>query len=303
MGNVHKVLALILAGCMASTFAGCGKKEEPPDTKRQTRTAILTPLATGEVVYGNDLAAIDASQAENGYLQLSYLGSAQKAKVQITIPDGTVYTYTLLPQTQEILPLTGGSGGYGVKVLENVMEDLYAVVFTQEIQVSLTDEFAPFLYPNQFAWFTQDSQAAQLGRELSSQASSDLDYVERVYIYVTENIRYDDALAQNLPQGYLPVVDETIQRGKGICFDYASLMTALLRSQGIPTKLMIGYSGTQYHAWISVYLEESGWVDQAIYFDGVSWTLMDPTLGASNDRRAVKKYVEDTSHYTVKYQY
>ena len=41
----------------------------------------------------------------------------------------------------------------------------------------------------------------------------------------------------------LPSVDETLKTKKGICFDYAALMTAMLRSQGIPTKLEIGYQG------------------------------------------------------------
>ena len=90
---------------------------------------------------------------------------------------------------------------------------------------------------------------------------------------------------------------------KGICFDYASLMAAMLRSQGIPTKLEVGYSGQAYHAWISVYLQETGWVDGIISFDGKDWTLMDPTLAAGNDRASVKKYIGDGSHYTVKYTY
>lgn len=55
-------------------------------------------------------------------------------------------------------------------------------------------------------------------------------------------------------------------------------MTAMLRSQDIPTKLVVGYTGNLYHAWINVYLEGQGWVDNIIYFDGTSWKLMDPTL-------------------------
>ena len=94
-----------------------------------------------------------------------------------------------------------------------------------------------------------------------------------------------------------------MQTRKGICFDYASLMSALLRSQGIPTKLVVGYSGTAYHAWISVYLDEAGWVDNIIEFDGKDWSLMDPTLAANNDEDSVKKYVGDGSNYIVKYSY
>ncbi|MBQ1472846.1 MAG: transglutaminase domain-containing protein, partial [Lachnospiraceae bacterium] len=92
---------------------------------------------------------------------------------------------------------------------------------------------------------------------------------------------------------------------KGICFDYASLMSALLRSQQVPTKLVVGYSGTAYHAWISVYISEIGWVDNIIEFDGSNWSLMDPTLAANkaNSSSAVKEYVGDGSNYTVKYNY
>jgi len=44
-------------------------------------------------------------------------------------------------------------------------------------------------------------------------------------------------------------------------------MSAMLRSQGIPTKLEVGYSGEAYHAWISTYIKESGWVDNIIKFE------------------------------------
>ena len=94
-----------------------------------------------------------------------------------------------------------------------------------------------------------------------------------------------------------------MESGKGICFDYASLMAGLLRSQGIPTKLVVGYSGTAYHAWISVYLDEAGWVDNIIEFDGSSWSLMDPTLAACNDSSSVKEYIGDGSNYTEKFSY
>lgn len=80
-------------------------------------------------------------------------------------------------------------------------------------------------------------------------------------------------------------------------------MGAMLRSQGIPTKLEVGYSGDAYHAWISSYTKESGWIDGVIQFDGDTWTLMDPTLAAGNSASSVKKYIGDGSNYVVKYSY
>ena len=135
------------------------------------------------------------------------------------------------------------------------------------------------------------------------QSADDLDYVQNSYYYVIRNISYDNDKAENTPTDYVPDIDTILEEKKGICFDYASLMAALLRSQSIPTKLEVGYSGEAYHAWISVYLTESGWVDNIIEFDGKDWVLMDPTLAANNSSKAVAKYIGDGSKYTVKYSY
>ena len=80
-------------------------------------------------------------------------------------------------------------------------------------------------------------------------------------------------------------------------------MTAMMRTQRIPTKLEIGYSKDVKHAWISAYIDEVGWVDDIIEFDGSSWTLMDPTLAANNSRKSVGKYIGDGSNYTLQYSY
>ena len=95
-----------------------------------------------------------------------------------------------------------------------------------------------------------------------------------------------------------------LESGKGICFDYAAVMAAMLRSQNIPCKLVVGFAGKVYHAWINVYIEGVGWVDQLIYFDGKTWSLMDPTFVSSgkNDP-AVLKYVGDGTNYSQKYAY
>lgn len=272
-------------------------------SKRPTAYSVLTPSAPGSTVYENDIISIDASNAADGYIMVKYGGSVQKVKVQISAPDGITYTYSLSGNAYETFPLQAGSGAYRIDVLENAYDTMYALAFSQEISAAIADEFEPFLYPNQYVWFTKDSNAVKLGQELSEESASDLDYIEHVYYYVIKNITYDDEKAETVDAGYLPVIDNTLAEKKGICFDYASLMAAMLRSQSVPTKLAIGYSGSAYHAWISVYTKETGWVDKIIEFDGKNWSLMDPTLAANNDSRAVKKYIGDGSNYTVKYYY
>lgn len=282
---------------------GSGSDADSSGQKRTDAYASLVPTASGETCYGDDSVSIDASNISDGYVMVRYTGHSEKAKAQITIPDGTVYTYTIKGSDYNTFPLTGGNGDYTLKVYEWVVDNSYALAFSQDLSVSLSDEFKPFLYPNQYVWFTGDSQVVALGRELSDQSADDLDYVQNSYYYVIRNISYDNDKAENTPTDYVPDIDTILEEKKGICFDYASLMAALLRSQSIPTKLEVGYSGEAYHAWISVYLTESGWVDNIIEFDGKDWVLMDPTLAANNSSKAVAKYIGDGSKYTVKYSY
>lgn len=309
---MYKRILCVCVFCLtltASLFTGCsGGTDETvssnhTDKRRTTTSDCLVPAASGTEVYRNDIVSIDTSNKSDGYIMISYTGSVEKVKLQITAPDNTVYSYNLRLGNYETFPLSGGDGTYLISVLENVNDTMYAMSFSQEITVTLSDEFRPFLYPNQYVWFTPDSQAVALGKEISENSSNDLDYVEQIYRYVIEHITYDDDLAANVQSGYLPDVDKTLSSGTGICFDYASLMASLLRSQNIPTKLVVGYSGDAYHAWISVYLKEIGWVNDIIEFDGKSWSLMDPTLAANNSNSSVGKYIGDGSNYIVKYSY
>ena len=295
--------SILWALVLALFLSACALPEPEPQGGRETAAVLLIPEAPGEAVAGNDYAELDWSNADEGYIQVRYDGPALKAKVQILDPMGLTYIYTVYPGDLGVLPLTGGPGLYNVTVMENAFDDFYAVAFKTELEAAVTDEFRPYLYPNQYVWYTADSRVFALGRELSDRSADDIAYVQNVYEYVTENIVYDRELAANVPVDYLPDVDRTIETGKGVCLDYASLMTALLRSQGIPAKLVVGWSGTQYHAWISVYLKETGWVDGAFFFDGVNWSRLDPTIAAGNRGTTVKDYVNNSSNYIERFIY
>ena len=295
------IFCLLLGGCSGSSSASRKEHSGPP---RDSTPKVLTPSADGVTVYQNDFASIDASNTSQGYVMVKYNGTNEKVKLRITCPDQSCYTYLISDRgAYDTFPLTAGNGSYTLQVLENVAGDTYTVSLTQSINVSIEDEFLPFLYPNQYVNFHTDSKAVSKGSDLAKDTYSDLDVVQNIYNYVIKNISYDTEKAQNVSYGYVPDVDDTLSSKKGICFDYAALMTSMLRSQNIPTKLEVGYSGDAYHAWISTYIDDKGWVDDIIQFDGDTWQIMDPTLAATNDSAAVKKYVGDGSHYVVKYTY
>lgn len=263
---------------------------------------VLTPVAAGTELLGNETLTIDISNKSEGYLMVQYTGSAARLKFFVITPAEVRYTYDIYPtEGYTTIPLTAGDGHYLLDVREHVEADLYANYYEAPLEITLHDEFRPFLYPNQYSYFTAEYTAVQTAAELAAGAADELAVIGAVYDYIIKHVTYDEEKAENVRSGYLPDIDETLATGRGICFDYAALFTAMLRSQGIPTKLEIGYSGEIYHAWISVYAAEHGWIDNILEFDGENWELMDPTLAANNDSRALNSYIGDGTNYTVKY--
>ncbi|MGI5929502.1 MAG: transglutaminase-like domain-containing protein [Pseudoflavonifractor sp.] len=263
-------------------------------------------VQSGVTVYKNSKATVDASNLALGFVSVSYTGGKNvRIKVQVTKTGGTTYTYDLNNKgTAETFPLTEGDGKYTVKVFENTTGTKYAQAYSCPLELKLTSEFSPFLYPNQYVNFNDNSKVVAKAAELTKGMTTDLDKVTAIYHYVINNITYDYELAATVASGYLPDVDKILESGKGICFDYAAVMASMLRSQNIPCKLIVGYAGTVYHAWINVYIDGVGWVDHLIYFNGEDWSMMDPTFVSNGkDNPAVLKYVGDGTNYTEKYAY
>lgn len=265
---------------------------------------ILQPEAPGTAAEENDKAVIDYSNITDGYVMVKYKAATdKKLKAQVKGPT-TTYTYTIQPEEWTTFPMSDGNGEYKVTVFENVEGKQYATVASASVAVELEDEFAPFLRPNQYVDYGVAEETIKLGARLTQGKEAELDKVQAVYEYVVKNITYDTELAANVKSGYLPVLDEVLKVKKGICFDYAALMTGMLRSQSVPCKLVVGYAGDAYHAWISVYTIKDGWIDNAIYFDGTAWKRMDPTFASSGNKSdAIMKYIGDGSNYTEKYIY
>lgn len=310
-----KFILLPILLCMSLVFCSCGtenkqsggdsatkQSESSQDTKgsRDNTPVVLTGQADGTVTYGSESVTIDASHISEGYIMVSYTGTNEKVKLQITGPDEVVYTYDLHGD-YETFPLTAGSGSYTVGVFENIEGTSYSTLFTQTIDVKIDDEFGPYLYANQYVNFNGDSKVVEKAEELSKPCNDDLEVIEQVYNYMISNFTYDYDKAESVQSGYLPDVDEVFEAQTGICFDYAAVMAAMLRSQRIPTRLEVGYAGDVYHAWISTYIEEQGWVNGIIQFDGKNWELMDPTFASTSSKP--EDFITNTDEYITKFVY
>jgi len=151
----------------------------------------------------------------------------------------------------------------------------YSVV-SREPQLGL-DERAETDYPR----FVQDrylqtppfaSRVAALARDVSHAASTPLAKVTAIHQHLLQTYRYSlDVGSIRTPS---PVEDFLFERKTGYCEHYATAMVMLLRSIGIPARLVTGFLATEWnefggyftvrqrdaHAWVEVYFPRSGWI-------------------------------------------
>lgn len=168
----------------------------------------------------------------------------QRLKFLVTSGQAT-YSYDL-PQdgTAIICPLTLGDGAYQFRVMQNTSGDNYVELLSATVPVALNSERAPFTMPNAYCNYTDTSACVKKARELTKDAQNQGDAVKDICQWMVDNVSCDYDKTSNLKQatGYVPNPDKTLTSKKGICFDYASLGAAMLRSVGIPTKYATAYA-------------------------------------------------------------
>ena len=299
---MRKVIARVISVFMLAVVAAASSVGG--DVVSRAETVVLPTDASGTLVEKNDNCIIDYSDTASGYVNVNYTENTDKVIKAQVIKDGVTYTYTIRKNRYEVLPLTEGNGNYEVKVLKNVSGSSYAVVLTASFSASLSDEFQPYIRPNQYVDYSASTKCVKKAESLCKKAKTDLAKVKKVYSWVVKNFKYDNNKAKNVQPGYFPILDTVYDAKKGICFDYAATMTAMLRSQGVPVKLVIGYTGSEYHAWVNVFSKKKGWITGAIYIAGNKWKLMDPTFASTgNSSKSIMKYINNAKNYQKKYSY
>ncbi len=261
---------------------------------------------------GNHRASADVSNLSRGLVRVRYNQTESPKKLKVIIEkDEERYIYDLDPRGEfEPFPLQMGNGKYSLKVLADVVDNRYATIFGTSLDVELVDEKAPFLSAHQLVKFDENSQAVELAKQLTQNAETEHEKIEAICKYIVNNITYDCDKAKTVKPGYLPDCDEILEVEKGICFDYASLLAAMLRSLDIPAKLVTGYVAPDYlyHAWNEVYVEGTGWIRvtrfYSAYKEGEGWVRMDPTFAAGmKGSSRGSQFIGDDSNYRKKLEY
>ncbi|MCW5797666.1 MAG: DUF3488 domain-containing protein [Nitrospira sp.] len=129
---------------------------------------------------------------------------------------------------------------------------------------------------------TVNEQVLELARQITRPATSVAQAVAMVHTHLLTHYRYNlDVPSLESPH---PLEDFLLTRKTGYCEHYATAMVVMLRSVGIPARLVTGFLATEWnefggyytvrqrdaHAWVEVYFPRSGWI------------TMDPTPPSSD---------------------
>lgn len=138
-------------------------------------------------------------------------------------------------------------------------------------------------------WFSSlpdnsNERTAELARQMRAEAGNDRDFIDAVLRkFHNEEFFYT---LEPPPLGNDPVDRFLFETRRGFCEHYASAFSVMMRSVGIPSRIVLGYHGGEInpmgghlivrqsdaHAWTEVWL------------DGLGWYRIDPTAAVAPER-------------------
>ncbi len=151
-------------------------------------------------------------------------------------------------------------------------------VYSSSTAVNAAEKRAPaLLYPDsilqQYLQMpVMNEQILELARQITKPANSIAQAVTLVQTHLLSHYRYN--LDVPSLQSSHPLEDFLLTRKTGYCEHYATAMVIMLRSVGIPARLVTGFLATEWnefggyytvrqrdaHAWVEVYFPQSGWI-------------------------------------------
>jgi len=114
-----------------------------------------------------------------------------------------------------------------------------------------------------------------LARGLASGQRSSYDVVRRMIGFLRARYAYDE----HPPQRRFPLEAFLFTDRRGYCQQFSGAMTLMLRMDGIPARVGVGFIPTVFDAlrsaWIVRAFDAHAWVE--VFFTGIGWVAFDPT--------------------------
>ena len=218
--------------------------------------------ARGQTVKTSGKLSVDLSNVTDGYFMAAVTNKTKHRLKLRVVKDGETLTYDLNNSgSYEVFSLQMGNGKYDISLYENVSGKKYSQEGKVSVTVTMRTDVVPFLGPNQYVNYTEASKAVKKAAELCS-GKSPKDAFEAVCDFMKSTFVYDYVKAVQIKAGALPDIDGSYDKRMGVCQDLAAIMACMLRTQGIPCKLMIGYADKTYHAWTTTIIN-----GEEVFFD------------------------------------
>jgi transglutaminase-like putative cysteine protease len=262
-------------GCNSQAASVNIQKDDIPESS-ETETEVVAETSTEDVIVqqadyeeelivsdiSNGQVSVDVGDVENGVVTVKTDVNTDANLVIKAEKDETVVYYYVDEDNTTKIPLTYGNGTYTLTVFENISGNEYQNIFSTTVDGKLIYEDLVYLQSNEIVNF-EDSEV--LESEILSIVSSDYteeEKIDAVYQYVLSSYVYDYNKIDNLDSSYVPDIDELLSSDSGICYDFSAITASMLRSLGIPTKLVMGYrtDSNVYHAWNEILINDEWYV-------------------------------------------
>jgi len=263
---------------------------------------MLYPSAPGTAVFTNKYAKIDYSNANEGYITVTFEKTEKHCRIKLFRDDESIM-YDM-DNNPTVIPLNLGEGKYIIKTYLQALEPIKYITTTPlEIDVKFREKDIMFKYPNQRVNYRSKSQVVIKAAQLCIGAKSQAEKLSRIYNFVFNNFIYDEELAFTVQTGYLPNPDKTLSLKKGICCDIASMFAAMCRSQGLLVKYVTGYVKKAsakypiYHAYNIIKIDND--IDlNGLFIKKNTFTRIDLTfdITSKNDKKLKQSFINFISN-------
>lgn len=134
-----------------------------------------------------------------------------------------------------------------------------------------------------------DPRIPQLAREITASSQTDYDRAAAIEQYLRTRYGYTLNLGSITPKD--PVAYFLFERKQGHCEYFASAMAVMLRSLGIPARVVNGFRGGEFNDITDQYVvrmrNAHSWVEA--YFPDPGWVTFDPTPGDLGQHGALSR--------------
>lgn len=237
-----------------------------------------------EWLCNDDLYLIN--KTDKGYVQFKFIGSLDVFPTQDTITltmslkttddegNEVVYNtpYAMYPGKEYTLGFPYGPGEYSWRV----DCDWKSLCDGGTVEVTEEDYEKSSLASLTMCNYISPSMVQLEADRVSSKVTTDEEKAHAIFDWFCKNTEYDATrhFDEEFNWGYVPAYNRIIEKGGAICKDFAGMYVAMCRSQGIKSRVCVGY--------LYKGAEEIGYHALAEVFWGGEWHTVDPTIAASS---------------------